>query len=217
MPLIVALLITAAGFAPDPISIAVEHFNRLDSYRVMLKARGPELSEIIRYYYRRPGFVRMELVKPFHKTILLYDPRMREVTLIPLGWSEHFAFTLDPGNRFIRSSGGHRIDESDIGALLKSVQLLQKNGVTHARGKEDVGERRAIRLDIKGKEDYTINGIHAYHLWLDEEHYLPLKVAAFDMMGRIVEEVLMDDLEINIDLPEDFFHHVSRRKQRSIK
>lgn len=120
-------------------------------------------------------------------------------------------FTLDPDNRLIKSSGGHRIDESDIGALLKSVSLLQKNGKTLVLGEEFVGNRLAVKLDIKGEGGFIVNGLNAYHLWLDRENSLPIKAASFDLDGRLIEEIIMDDLEINVVLPDSFFDGTSEQ------
>ncbi len=211
MHLLIALLITASGFASDPVSNAINNYKEIESYRVTLISGSGNSAEVIRYYYRRPGFVKMEFIKPHRGTVLTYSPKTKKVTLIPFSWLRRFKFTLDPDNRLIRSSEGHRIDESDIGALLKSVGLLQKNGKTRVLGEEFVGNRPAVRLDIKGEGDFTVNRINAYHLWLDRENSIPIKAASFDLDGRLIEEVLMDDLEINVDLPESFFYGTSKK------
>jgi outer membrane lipoprotein-sorting protein len=205
MHLLIALLITAAGFASDPVSNAINNFEEIESYRVTLISGSGDSAEIIRYYYRRPGFVKMELIKPHRGTVLAYSPRTKKVTLVPFSWLSRLKFTLDPDNKFIRSSGGHRIDESDIGALLKSVSLLQKNGKTRVLGEEFIGKRPAVKLDIKGEGGFTVDRINAYHLWLDRENYLPLKAVSFDVDRILIEEVLMDDLQIDVVFPDNFF------------
>jgi outer membrane lipoprotein-sorting protein len=211
MHLLIALLITAAGFASDPVSNAINNFEEIESYRVTLISGSGDSAEIIRYYYRRPGFVKMELIKPHRGTVLAYSPKTKKVTLVPFSWLRRLKFTLDPDNRLIRSSEGHRIDESDIGALLKSVEHLQKNGKTLVLGEEVVGNSPAVKLDIKGEGGFTVNRINAYHLWLDRENSLPVKAVSFDLDGRLIEEVLMDDLEINVLLPESFFDGTSEK------
>ncbi len=205
MHLLIALLITAAGFASDPVSNAINNYEEIESYRVTLISGSGDSAEIIRYYYRRPGFVKMEFIKPHRGTVLTYSPRTKKVTLVPFSWLRRFKFTLDPDNKFIRSSRGHRIDESDIGALLKSVSLLQKNGKTRVLGEEFIGKRPAVKLDIKGEGGFTVNRINAYHLWLDRENSLPLKAVSFDVDRILIEEVLMDDLQINVVFPDNFF------------
>ena len=61
-------------------------------------------------------------------------------------------------------------------------------------------------MRLTGNEEYTICRIHQYDLWLDKKTYLPLKIVSYDLREGIIEEVLMDDLEIDLDLPDDFFH-----------
>ena len=64
MHLLIALLITAAGFAADPVSNAINNYEEIESYQVTLISGSGDSAEIIRYYYRRPGFVKMKLIKP---------------------------------------------------------------------------------------------------------------------------------------------------------
>lgn len=44
-----------------------------------------------------------------------------------------------------------------------------------------------------------------YLLWLDRKTSLPIKASSYDKNGGLIEEVLMDDLETNVELPESLF------------
>lgn len=189
----------------DIISTAIENYNSVESYSVTLRSRSNDSSEEIRYYYKKPGFVRMEFIKPYRGAMLVYSPSKKEARLRPFGFLKSFILTLSPDNSLIKSSKGHRVDESDIGALLKIVKKLQSNGKTEISGEESVGNRPVMVVSVKGEKDFTINGIHRYMLWLDKKSFLPLKVAAYNMKGELMEEVAMDDLMINIGITEDLF------------
>ena len=99
------------------------------------------------------------------------------------------------------------IDKSDIGELLRSARELQKTGTSEIPGEEEVNGKTAIRLNIKGKGNNTVDGIYIYELWLERNTLLPLKASSFDAEGRLIESVSMEDLEINMAFPENFFDH----------
>jgi len=86
------------------------------------------------------------------------------------------------------------------------VVKLQSNGETSILGDESLSGRQTVLVRVTGIGDFTVCGIHQYDLWLDKKTYLPLKIVAYDLCEGVIEEVLMDDLEIDIDLPDDFFH-----------
>ncbi len=189
----------------DIISTSIESYNSVESYSVTLRSRSDDSSEEMRYYYKKPGFVRMEFTRPHKGAILIYDPSKKEARLRPFGFFKSFILTLSPDNSLIKSSKGHRVDESDISALLKVVKRLQSGGETKVSGEESVGNRPVVVVSVKGERDFTVNGIHRYILWFDKKMFLPLKVAAYDIQGTLIEEVIMDDLQINIGITEDFF------------
>jgi len=205
MTVFITMLIAIAGIVSNPISAAIENYENVRSYQVTLISESSGKEETVRYFYKKPGFVKMELVKPFRGAVLVYNPDTKKVKVTPFGPMKFLYFSLDPDNDLIKSSSGHRIDKSDLGELLRSVGELQKNGKTEILSEEDVNGKAASRLSVKGEGDYTVDGIHTYEIWLETKTLLPLKVSSFDVEGRLIEEVLMDDLEINIVFPDKFF------------
>lgn len=189
----------------DPLDEALQSFRGVSTYRVTIRSGGDSPGEIIRYHYRKPGYVRMDFIKPHKGAALTYDPLKRTVALRPFGIFSSFLLSLSPDNSLVTSSRGHRVDSSDIGALLGRVQKLQKQGTTVITGEERVGGNGARVVVIEGNGDSAVEGIHRYVLWLDKKTGLPLKTMAYGISGDLVEDVLMDDLEINIPLQPGLF------------
>ncbi len=190
----------------DVISSAIENYGQVASYKVTLRSRNEESSEKIRYFYKKPGYVRMEFVEPHNGSVLVYDPTSNEVKVRPFGFIKSLVFTLSPDNRLIKSSKGHTVDESDIGALLEMVHTLKMNGTVEVLGNKRIGERETIKVKITGRDGFTVgSNISHYLLWMDTGSLLPIKVSAYDKDGDLIEEVLMDDLEINVELGSGFF------------
>lgn len=205
MSLILALL-SAASLSMDPISTAIESYKNIKTYQVTLKSKSSASSEIIRYYYKKPGFIRMDFVEPHKGAALVYDPFKKEVKLRPFPFLKIFVLTLSPDSKLIKSAKGHTVDASDIGALLKTVRMLQERGETEILGDSNVEGRAVTLVSVKGKGDFTVDdNIHNYLLWFDKTTSLPIKASAYDIKGELVEEVLMTDLEINVEFAEGFF------------
>ena len=190
---------------PDnPVAIALRNYRNITTYQVTLRSKSHNSFEEIRYYYKS-AYIRMEFIKPLHGVVLTYDPVKKEVRLRPLRFTNRVV-TLNPDNHMIQSSAGHKVDESDIGSLLGIVAKLQSNGKTNIIGDESLSGRQTVLVRVTGIEDFTVCGIHQYDLWLDKTIYLPLKLVSYDLRERVIEEVLMDDLEIDLDLPDNLFH-----------
>jgi len=190
---------------PDnPVAIALRNYKNITTYQVTLRSKSHNFFEEIRYYYKS-AYIRMEFIKPLPGVILTYNPIKKEVRLRPFRFINHVV-TLSPDNDMLLSSAGHKVDESDIGSLLGIVTKLQSNGKTYIMGDESLSCRQAVHVRVTGNEEYTICGIHQYDLWLDKMTYLPLKIVSYDLREGVIEEVLMDDLEIDLDLPDNLFH-----------
>jgi outer membrane lipoprotein-sorting protein len=189
----------------DPIDAAIERYRTVESYQVTLRSSRGDASDIIRYSYRRPGFVRMDFVQPHRGTVLIYSPLTGKVRLWPFG-GRLFSLTLSPENRLVQSSTGQRVDRSDIGALLENVKALRGNGETKVLGEEPVNGATAVRLTVSGKGNFTVGRVHRYELWLDRGSLLPLKVVSRDLDNEIIETVAMDGLRINVGLGDELFN-----------
>ncbi len=199
-------LLSMTFAATNPIADAVNNYrNDVNTYSVTLRSKSRHATEIIKYYYKKPGFVRMEFVEPHNGALLVYDPMKKVVRLRPFNFLKSFVLNLAPDDSLVRSASGHTVAESDIGALLKRVEELQKNGDTELLGDEEVGGRRALLVAVEGVDDKTVGGTHKYLLWLEKDSLMPLRVKAFNVGGALSEDVLMDDLKINPALPSHFF------------
>lgn len=201
-----ALLMVALAEASaiDPIDAAIERYRAVASYQVTLRSSHGDESDVIRFSYKRPGFVRMDFVQPHEGAVLIYSPLTNDVRLWPFG-ERFFSLTLSPENRLVQSPTGQRVDRSDIGALLDNVKSLQRKGGTTVLGEEMVGGRKTMRLAISAAGDRVAGNVRQYELWLDSATLLPLKVVSRDANNEIIETVVMDDLQINVTLPDRLF------------
>jgi len=187
----------------DPITAALRNYNRVVSYRVTLRSKTSRSSEELRYYYES-GYVRIEFISPFPGVLVTYDPVRKKARLRPFPRLPK-TVTLDPDSGLLRSAAGHTVNNADIGSLLRVVAQLQSSGTTTIIGEERLGLRETLFVVVEGNDEFTAHAVHRYHLWLDKETYLPLKLISYDLNGAMIEEIRMDDLEINVEFPHGFF------------
>jgi outer membrane lipoprotein-sorting protein len=199
------LFLTLTAPHANPIDSALANFRQLNSYQVTLRSGHGDSAEVIRYSYKKPGFVRMDFIKPHKGAQLVYNPMTKTVRLRPFGFAKPLVLTLSPDNSLVKSSRGHRVDASDLGSLLQDVQQLQQHGKTKVEGETMAGGKASIQVAVEGDKDIALTGVHSYRLWLDKTILLPLKTMAYDHNGNLLEEVFMEDLKLNPELPDKFF------------
>lgn len=204
--LAVAALGAAPGGEPDLLATATDRFQALDGYRVTLRATSPAHAlRLIRYSYRRPGWLRLDFDTPHHGAVLIYDPASQRVRLWPFGIGHFPQLTLAPDNPLLRDRRGHRVERSHVGALLENVRKLVVHGRQQRGEPVQLGRWQALPLTVTGGGDETVEGVHRYQLWLEREHLFPLKVISYGVDGGELETVLMDDVEFDPALPDDWF------------
>ena len=196
----------------DPLASAIEHYHTVESYRVTIHSTHADGEDHIRYFYRKPGFVRMEFIRPHDGAVLVYNPLTQRVRLWPFGADRFPEFSLSPGNPLLRSSRGQHVDRSDIGALFENVRTLQAGGNTEILGEENVDGHTTLHLAVTGAGSFAVADVHRYELWLDTATQFPVKVISRDPQNGIIETVMMEALEINATLPEMLFNPEQRER-----
>ena len=189
----------------DPIQVALDHFHEVTAYRATVKSISNGKTEVIRYYFKKPGYVRMEFVAPFKGAVLVYDPISRLAKLWPFGYGSFPAIRLSPNNRLIQSSTGQRVDRSDVGVLYQNVKNLQRHGMTDVQGIETLDGHEVLQVEISSAGGFSLEGIFRYRLWLDRVTAFPLKVMSHARDGRLIETVELQGLVIDSPFPDGFF------------
>lgn len=194
-----------ADVAADPIDDAIERYRNVAAYQATLKSSTSSRTEIIRYHFRKPGYVRMEFFQPYKGAVLIYDPSAGRARLWPFGYRSFPALSLSPDNLLIQSTTGQRVDRSDVGALYQNVRTMQEHGKTDVAGTEVIGGKETLHVTIEGEGKFTVDGVHRYQLWLERVTLFPVRISSHDAAGRLIETVEMSELEINPEFPADFF------------
>ncbi|VEA66727.1 Uncharacterised protein [Serratia plymuthica] len=190
----------------DPILLSLQHFEQIQSYQVMVRSLSPsDDTKIIRYSYRKPGYVRMDFTRPHSGAVLIYNPVNGKVKLWPFGVGNFPVLSLSPTDSLIQDANGHRVDQSDFGVLLNNIRSLQHEGTTTPLGEDIIAGKSTLHLSVVGPEGKTVDAVHRYDIWLDKKSGFPAKVVSYALDGKMLETVFMDAMVINIHFPPDFF------------
>jgi len=183
----------------DLLEKAIKTFENVESYTVTLRSEKDSGIEVIKYQYKKPGHIRMEFVTPHQGALLTYDPEEKKVRVRPFRSFKSFVLTFDPSSSFVKSPRGHRVDESDIGTLLRVAAELARHGSIEESGTGKIKGRPTDIITITGEDGYTVEkDVNKYVLYLERSTGLPLKAEALDRNGELIERVLMDDLEVKM-------------------
>ncbi|WMC11691.1 hypothetical protein PU634_04830 [Oceanimonas pelagia] len=196
------LLMALALDSPDLLAQARARFDRLQGYRLELRSEGPGGSQRLRYAYRKPGLVRLDVISPYAGAVLIYSPWSRRVRLWPFGL-EGPSLSMSPDNRLVQSPHGHRLDRSDVGALLENVQRLRRRGASLSARSLSLAEREVWQLRVRGPADP--GQVARYELWLDKTLLFPVRVISHDARGNLMETVWLEHIELDPDFAGDVF------------
>lgn len=210
LPRCSVVLGTTGETVADLLDEAVARFRALESYRATLHSTGRDGDrQVMQYFYRKPGWVRIECVDPHRGVVLIYDPGVRKLRLwtFGLGWGFGFppALSLAPDNPLVRSPRGHTVDRSDVGALFENLRTLRAGGRFTLLGAGTIAGEPAVGCEVVGAAGLSVGGAHRNRVWLAPDTLFPRRVESFDEADELVETVDLVAAELDVVFPERFF------------
>lgn len=195
-----------AAAPPAPLAEAIARYQTVTGYSVVIHSFHGDGEEYIRYYYKRPGWVRMEFIKPHAGALLVYSPKTGRVRLWPFGYGHFPELNLSPRNPLIRSPRGQYVNHSDVGALFENAMQLQEKGGTDVVGTETLNGSTLLHIVTTARPGVTVDGVHRIEMWLDTTTWFPLKIVSSDTLGAMIETVTMDGLQLDPPMPDALFN-----------
>lgn len=187
---------------PDPLEQALARFDEIQGYRLELRSEGPEGNQQLRYAYRKPGLVRLDVISPHAGAVLIYSPYSERVRLWPFGLKGP-SLSLSPDNRLVKSPHGHRLDRSDVGVLLQSARQLARLGELRLLGESRLTKDTVLKLLARGPAEP--GQVARYEIWLDKTLLFPVRVKSHDARGNLLETVWLEHIELDPPFADDFF------------
>ena len=91
MLFIIAFMLALTSSTHDLIDTAIKNYESIESYQVTLRASNNTATDEIKYYFKKPGFVKMEFLNPHKGAVLIYNPFKTEVKLMPFAFLRFLA------------------------------------------------------------------------------------------------------------------------------
>lgn len=159
--------------------------------------------EKFRYAFKKPKWIRIDLVSPRPGTILFYPDQKGKVGVRPSGWARFFKFSLAPDSFLLRGSSGQPIDQTDMGRLIENIS----RSLTQERhgGLEIEDDGKTIRIQVLAENHFRDGVLTRYQFLIDKMNWLPVEVSESTPEGLPEREVHFRDFNVNIGLKDSFF------------
>lgn len=154
------------------------------------------------YTFKKPGRIRLDFVTPYSGTVLVYPDKNGEVVIRPSGFP-FFKFHLSLNNPLLKVTSGQRLDQTDLGLLIKNIGHSltdQRRGPA-----EVVREGEYIRVQVLADKHFQKGVVTLYHFLINQELWLPVLVEESTPEGRLERRIILRNLKTNIGFPDSFF------------
>lgn len=213
----VAILSTdiAAGLSPqgivhveDIISKMKAAYAHVEEYQTETEVKVYNEGEVSEtesflYTFKKPNHIRIDMDFPYPGMILVYPDKEGKVTVRPGGLARFLKFHLTPGSSLFRISAGQRIDQTDMGLLIRNIG----HSVTdQRRGEIRLSRSDGLILIEVLAEDHFLKGVLTlYRFSIDETNWLPVKVRESSPDGVPRREVVFRNLRTPTGITDSFF------------
>ena len=163
---------------------------------------GREEETRLLYWFKKPGRIRIEFLKPRAGWVLVYPSEGGKVRIRPAGLLRFFPLSLDPANSLLTVWPGQQVTQTDLGLLVENIARSATTGRIGPVELSRDGEDRVIRVEA---QNHFLAGVPTrYEFRIDGRHWLPSGVRE-EVPGERRREIRFLDLGINPGLPEELF------------
>ena len=175
------------------------------------KSDGSSEAERFVYTFKKPKWIRLDFESPHKGMILVYPDKNGKVAVQPAGLAHFLKLHLAPDSRLLKGSSGQRIDQTDLGLLIKNIG----HSLTNQRRApaEITDENGYARIRVLAVNHFHEDVVTLYRFFIDKKLWLPAKVEEFTPDGSLERSITFEDLMINNGLPDSFFHLDEAKKQ----
>ena len=183
-------------------------YARVEGYRTDVEVeeyREGRLSETRRFVYtfKKPDHLRIDMESPHPGLVLVYPDEEGKVSVKPGGIGHFFKLRLAPDNPLLTRRTGQRIDQTDLGLLIRNIE----HSLTDRRfGEIGIsGHNDRVILEVLAA-DHFLPGVRTrYRFHIDRKDWLPLEVDELTADGELKRKVKFRDLQIMTGIPDNFF------------
>lgn len=183
-------------------------YARVEDYRARVEVttyekKGAVETKKFLYTFKKPNRIRLDFESPHPGLILFYPDPKGKVVVRPSTWIPFFRLPLAPDNSLLLDASGQRVDQTDLGILIKHIEhsLTDQRrgpvGITNENGR--------IRIRVSADNPFRAGSVTLYQFFIDTTLFLPVKVEESTPDGRLQRKITFESLLINTGVPDDFF------------
>jgi len=166
------------------------------------KIEGSFETQKFLYTFKKPKWIRLDLESPHSGMILVYPDRSGKVGVRPGGWAHIFHFHLPSGNPLIMGASGRRIDQTEVGLLIKNISHSLTD---QRRGPIQIEQDGYIRIRVLAVNHFREGILTLYQFFIDKDLWLPVKVEESTPSGQLERSISCQNPRINTDVSDSFF------------
>lgn len=188
-------------------------YARVEDYQAKVEITSFEKdgsSEIQKFLYsfRKPLRIRLDFESPHPGMIMIYPDERGKVIVKHSGLLGLMTFHLSPSNRLLKVSPGQRIDQTDMGLLIRNIARSLSD---QRRGSADISEEDGyVQIRVVAADHFRPGIVTTYRFLVDKKIWLPTKVEESTPGGRPERIVTFRNLEVNKGIPDGFFREDAR-------
>jgi hypothetical protein len=134
--------------------------------------------------------------------VLVYPDKNGKVSVRPGGVAHIFQFHLSSGNPLIMGASGQRIDQTDLGLLIKNISHSLTD---QRRGPVEIEEDGRIRIQVLAVNHFQEGVVTLYQFFIDKNLWLPVKVEESTPDGQLERTISCQNARINTGVSDSFF------------
>jgi len=200
-----------AATAPDAETLLAqmkEAWSQIKDYRATVevttrKADGAFEVRKFLYTYKKPGCIRLDLESPHRGMIVIFPDEEGKVFVRPSGIARLFRFHLAPDSPRLVGASGQRIDQTDLGLLIRNIGHSLTDGRLGPVAIAREGKRVLIR--VLAADHFRPFKATLYRFFLDEDLHLPVEVEESTTEDQLERRITFGDLRLNAGVPESLF------------
>jgi len=183
-------------------------YDKIKDYRtevetVVFEKDGSFKTEKSVYTFKKPKWIRLDLVSPHPGMIMVYPDRNGKVLVRPRGLLSKLRFQLMLDDPLLDNPSRQRVNQTDLGTLITNIG----HSVTdQRRGPVSLSEdEHSIRIQVLA-DDHFREGIETrYRFLISKELWLPIEVDQSTANGVQVGRTIFRNLRTNINVPVGLF------------
>ncbi len=183
-------------------------YARVEDYQAKVTVQayqndGSVETKMFLYTFKKPNRIRLDFESPHPGLILTYPDKNGKVVVRPSGWVSFFKLRLSPDSRLLKDSSGQRIDQTEMGLLIKHIE---RSLTDQRRGPSEISEEKeTIRIRVLAENPFRKGALTLYQFFIDQGLCLPTKVEESAPDGRLQRTVTFQNLKINTGISDAFF------------